>query len=151
MSEEHTYTKKFTNPMVQLDPKHCIIGSSHTSNTFNKREICTFSCLWKNPANPSEGKMYPQTIDITETATDLMGEDMLNRYTSIFIKNEISEFDISYFCGGTSIEWEPSSQSLGGSEHSIVHICSEWVKMGKSVAVYGKFTSEMIFNGIQFF
>ena len=149
-SEEYGFTKKFSNPMVQLDAKHCIIGSSHTSNTFNKREICTFSCLWKNPANPSEGKMYSQIVDINETATDLMGQEMLNRYTTIFIKNENSEFDISYFCGGTSIEWDPSSQSLGGSEQAIVHICSEWVKMGKSVAVYGLFKTELVFNGIHF-
>jgi hypothetical protein len=149
-AEEAGYTKKFTNSMVQLDAKHCIIGSSHTSNTFNKREICTFSSIWKNPANPSEGKMYPQTIDIEETAADLMGQEMLNRYNSIFIKNEISEFDISYFCGGTCIEWDPSSQSLGGSEQAIVHICSEWVKIGKLVAVYGKFKDETIFNGIHF-
>ena len=150
MAEEAAFTKNFSNPMVQLDAKHTIIGSSHHHNTFNKREICTFSCLWRNPSNPAEGKMYPQTVDITETAADLMGQEMLDRYTSIFVKNEQSEFDISYFCGGTSIEWDPASQSLGGSEQAVVHICSEWVRLGKKVAVYGKLTKETVFNGIHF-
>ena len=148
-AEESAWTKKFTNPMVQLDAKHCIIGSSHTSNTFNKREICTFSCLWKNPSNPVEGKMYPQTVDITETAVDLMGQDIFDRYTSIFIKNEESEFDISYTTGGTSIDWDPNSKSLGGSEQAVLHLSTEWVKMGKKVAVYGK-VPECIVNGVHF-
>ena len=150
MAEEAGYTKKFTNQMVQLDPKHTIIGSSHHFNTFNKREICTFSTLWKNPDSPSEGYMYPQTVDIEETAEDIMGQSFLERYTSIFIKDEQSEFDISYFCGGTSIEWDPTSQSLGGSEQAVVCLSSEWVKMGKKVAVYGKLTKEIIHNGIHF-
>jgi glycosyltransferase involved in cell wall biosynthesis len=150
MAEESSFTKNFTNPMVQLEPKHTIIGSSHTYNTFNKREICTFSCLWMNPSNPSEGYMYPQTVDITETVEDLVGKELVEKYTSIFNKNETSEFDISYFCGGTSIEWDPTSQSLGGSEQAVVHICSEWVKMGKKVAVYAKIKSEIVYNGIHF-
>ena len=150
MAEEASYTKKFTNQMVQLDPKHTIIGSSHHYNTFSKKEICIFSTLWKNPNNPSEGYMYPQTVDIEETAAELMGQDFLDRYTLIFNKNELSEFNISYFCGGTSVEWDPSSQSLGGSEQAVVHICTEWVKMGKKVAVYGKLTKETVHNGIHF-
>jgi len=150
MAEEAGYTKKFSNLMVQLDAKHTIIGSSHHFNTFNKREICTFSTLWKNPSNPSEGYMYPQTVDIEETAADIMGQEYLEKYTSIFIKEQFSEFDISYFCGGTSIEWDPTSQSLGGSEQAVVHISTEWVKMGKKVAVYGKLTKETIYNGVHF-
>jgi glycosyltransferase involved in cell wall biosynthesis len=150
MAEEAGYTKKFSNQMVQLDAKHTIIGSSHHYNTFNKKEICIFSCLWKNPSNPSEGYMYPQTVDITEKIEDFVGKEIVDRYTSIFNKNEVSEFDISYFCGGTSIEWDPTSQSLGGSEQAVVHISTEWVKMGKKVAVYGKLTKETVYNGIHF-
>ena len=149
-AEESSFTKTFTNPMVQLDAKHCIVGSSHDENTFNKREIVTFSSLWKNPSNPSEGMMYPQTVDILETVVDLIDQEMLDRYTSIFIKNEESEFDISYLCGGTSIEWDPTDQSLGGSEQAVVNLCNEWVKMGKKVAVYGKINCVGIFNGVHF-
>jgi len=149
-AEEASWTKKFSNPMVQLDAKHTIIGSSHSSNTFNKREICTFSCLWKNPEKPEEGMMYPQTVEITETVQDIMGEEMYKRYNSIFDKNEVSEFDITYFCGGTSVEWDPTSKSLGGSEQAVVHICSEWVKVGKKVAVYAKLTKEGVYDGVHY-
>ncbi len=150
MAEESSFTKNFTNPMVQLDPKHVVIGSSHTSNTFHKREICTFSCLWNNPSNPADGYMYPQTVQISETAQELVGKEMIERYRSIFVKYEPSEFDISYFCGGTSIEWDPESKSLGGSEQAIVHLCNEWTKLGKKVAVYGKFTKEGNFKGVEY-
>jgi len=149
-AEEAGWTNKFANPMVQLDPKHCIIGSSHRQNTFSKVEICTFSSIWVNPAKPSDGMMYPQTVPVTETVIDLMGQEMYDQYNSIFIKNEPSEFDISYFCGGTSIEWDPTSQSLGGSEQAIVHISKEWVRMGKKVAVYAKVTKETVVHGIHF-
>lgn len=150
MAEEAGYTKQFANQMVQLDPKHTIIGSSHSFNTFDKKQICIFSNLWKNPENPSEGYMYPQTVDIEETATDLMGKDLLGRYSSIFVKNEVSEFDICYLTGGTSIEWDPTSQSLGGSEQAVVQLSTEWTKMGKKVAVYGKLTKETVYNGVTF-
>ena len=40
MAEERSFTNDFTEPMVQLNPLKCIIVSSHTMNTFNKRELC---------------------------------------------------------------------------------------------------------------
>ena len=149
-AEEASFTKTFTNPMVQLDAKHCIVGSSHHENTYNKREICTFSSLWKNPDNPGEGKMYPNTEDILETITDLVPSNIFEKYRNIFVKYEESEFDISYFCGGTSIEWDPTDQSLGGSEQAVVNLCIEWTKLGKKVAVYGKIKSETFFNGVYY-
>jgi len=149
-AEEASYTINFSNKMIQLDPKQTVIGSSHSYNTFNKKEICIFSCLWINPEKPEDGKMYSQTVDITETIEDLVEKEIIEKYSSIFNKNEYSEFDIVYFCGGTSIEWDPTSESLGGSEQAIVHICSEWVSIGKKVGVYAKLKSECTFNGIQF-
>jgi glycosyltransferase involved in cell wall biosynthesis len=40
MAEEKSFTNNFTEPMVQLDSKKCIIVSSHNFNTLNKRELC---------------------------------------------------------------------------------------------------------------
>jgi hypothetical protein len=150
MAEEAGYTNKFANQMIQLDPKHTIIGSSHWQNTFNKKEICIYSCIWANPSKPEEGYMYPQTVSHDDDVEKIMGKEMLEKYNSIFNKPSQSEFDISYFCGGTSIEWDAKSQSLGGSEQAIVHICLEWVKMGKKVAVYAKLKNEVIYNGVHF-
>ena len=150
MAEESSFTKKFTNPMVQLDPKHCIIGSSHFQNTFNKKEICITGCLYKNPEKPEEGYMYPNIIHPEETVQEIMGDTFFKKYCDVFRKPIESEYDIVYFCGGTSVEWDPSSRSLGGSEQAVVHLCSEFVKMGKRVAVYAKITKETTFHGIDF-
>ena len=150
IAEESSFTKNFTNPMAQLDPKHCIVGSSHSGNTCSKKEICIAGCLWRNPMNPSKGYIYASVIHPEETVIDIMGTELFERYNSIYNKSQISEFDISYFCGGTSIEWDPSSKSLGGSEHAIVHLASEWVKNQKKVAVYGNIPT-IIYNGIHFF
>jgi hypothetical protein len=148
-AEESSFTNAFTNPMVQLDPKMVLVGSSHSENTFNKREIITFGCLLKNPENPKEGNMYPNITHPEEKVTDLIPKIYFKRYLEIFNKNQISEFDISYFCGGTSIDWDPRSKSLGGSEQAVVCLSKEWVKLGKKVAVYGK-VPECTFQGITF-
>lgn len=38
-AEEKSFTKNFTEPMVQLNSKKCIVVSSHDSNTFDKRPL----------------------------------------------------------------------------------------------------------------
>jgi glycosyltransferase involved in cell wall biosynthesis len=38
-AEEKSFTKGFTEPMVQLNSKKCIVVSSHNSNTFDKRPL----------------------------------------------------------------------------------------------------------------
>ena len=151
MAEESSFTRQFANQMVQLDPKHTIIGSSHSFNTFSKKEICITSCLLANPSNPSQGMMYPMALKTTKTADEIMGPEMLKRYSSIFVRGEQDPYEISYFCGGTSIEWDAASQSLGGSEQAVVNLATEWVKMGKQVAVYGKLKNEVKLAGVDYF
>ena len=58
-SEEASFTKQFTNPLEQLDPNHTIISSSHSMNTFSKKELSIKACLLLNPVDPSHGTMYP--------------------------------------------------------------------------------------------
>jgi glycosyltransferase involved in cell wall biosynthesis len=38
-AEEKSFTKSFTEPMVQLNSKKCIVVSSHDKNTFDKRVL----------------------------------------------------------------------------------------------------------------
>jgi glycosyltransferase involved in cell wall biosynthesis len=150
MAEESSFTKQFSNPMVQLDPMHTIIGSSHSHNTFSKKEIVINGSIYANPSNPSQGYLYPMSVHPRESVTDIMGEVYYARYSQAF-KNEImSEYSISYFCGGTSIQWDPTSESLGGSEQAIVNISQEWVKLGQSVAVYGHLSKELNHNGVEY-
>jgi hypothetical protein len=41
--EECGFTNHFTEPMIQLNPKSCIICSSHSTNTFDKQNMCILS------------------------------------------------------------------------------------------------------------
>ena len=118
-AEESSFTNQFSNPMVQLDPRHTIVGSSHSNNTFNKKELFIKSFLLADPNDPSHGTMYPPGYKCEVDVRDVMGSEMFERYSSILVPGDRDEFDISYFCGGTSIEWDPTSQSLGGSEQAV--------------------------------
>ena len=138
-AEEASFTKNFTEPMIQLEAKQTIISCSHLQNTFSKKEICVFTSIG----------IYPQAtvLDVSEL---FMEPSFFERYCSIFKNNEISPFDIVYFTGGTSIEWDPEDHKLGGSEQAVVHLAKEWIKMGKKVAVYGKVPTKLV-NCVSYF
>lgn len=79
-------------------------------------------------------------------------EEYYNLYKELHSIKEYFPADIVYFTGGHCIEWEPSDKSLGGSEQAIVNLSENWVKMGKSVAVYTKLkdSKEHTLNGVNY-
>ena len=145
MSEEKSFTKNFTEPMVQLEAKKCIIVSSHNFNTFNKREICVGGSCGFNPT------LYEVT---DHPITSYIDPIIFKRMKSLFYKEEDSVYDIVYYTGGFGTPWSPSDKSLGGSEQAIVHLCESWSKMGLKVAVYADILSnnktEITFNNIDY-
>lgn len=147
--EEASFTKKFKNPMVQLDSVNTIISSSHSQNTYNKKEICIYGCLKESPG--SDKYLYPFITHPDFPVTDLIDHTIFEQYSRIFNIPTESEYSITYFCGGTSIEWNPEDQSLGGYEQAIVNICAEWALLGKKVAVYAKITKEINYKGVDYF
>lgn len=48
MAEEASFTNGFTEPMIQLDSKKCIIVSSHNHNTYDKKPLCMSGTLGVN-------------------------------------------------------------------------------------------------------
>lgn len=139
MGEEPSFTRNFTEPMVQLDSEKTVIQSSHSSNTFNKRELLTGAVV----------KINPSLIEIGAPITDYIKEPFFTRLRDLFYKESVSKYDITYFTGGFYMKWEPASKSLTGSEQAVVHLASEWVKSGKKVAVYGNVT-ETTHNGVDY-
>ena len=137
-AEEMSFTSRFTEPMVQLSAEHTIVGSSHRENTFNKKEICVFGCIG----------IYPN-VEVLETLPK-MESSIFERYCDIYRNDTVSEYDIVYFTGGTSIDWCPKDKTLGGSEQAVVHLASEWVKLGLRVAVYGKI-ADTVHLGVDYF
>ena len=138
--EEPSFTNNYKEPMVQLDANKTIVQSSHLSNTYNKREILTGAII----------KLTDTAVEINEPVTKFIEESFFKRMTTLFYKEEKSKYDIVYFAGGFSITWDPSDKKLGGSEQAIVNLSSNWVKLGKKVAVYG-LIPECQFEGVDYF
>jgi glycosyltransferase involved in cell wall biosynthesis len=138
--EEPSFTNDFKEPMIQLDPKKTVIQSSHSSNTFNKRELVTSGIL----------KLNNTLIEIDEPIQDYITEPFFSRMKALFYKKIKSPYDIVYFAGGYSMVWDPLSKSPTGSEQAIIHLSSEWVKLGKKVAVYGNI-KPITYQGVDYF
>jgi glycosyltransferase involved in cell wall biosynthesis len=139
--EEQSFTKNFTEPMVQLDPFSTVILSSHSFNTFSKKRFFI-----------AHLNQVPNTIDktITKPIEKYISPDLLLRFRNIFVSNNLKNnenYDIVYMCGAFSINWEPNDKKLGGSEQAVVNLSENWVKLGKSVIVYGEVPSVNI-NGV---
>ena len=139
MAEESSFTKIFTEQMVQLEAEHTIIVSSHDSNTFNKRELLVGGTTELNKS----------LRQIDEPITNYIKEPYYSKYKNIFYKEGESKYDIAYMAGGFSIKWKPSDMSLGGSEQAIVNLVTNWAKLGKKVIVYGE-VEEMVHNGVEY-
>jgi glycosyltransferase involved in cell wall biosynthesis len=140
--EEQSFTKNFTEPMVCLDPFSTVIISSHSSNTFNKKKF--FICV----ANE-----IPSTIEkkIEEPISKFIPNNILEKYNNIFKSktdtSDVCEYDIVYVCGTFSFPWDPTDLKLGGSEQAVVNLSENWVKIGKSVIVYGEVPDKIV-NGV---
>lgn len=138
--EEPSFTNNFKEPMIQLDSEKTVIQSSHSSNTFNKRELITGGVT----------KINETLTEVNLPITNFISEPIFSRMAKIFTSETQSKYDIVYFAGGFSIQWDPSSKALTGSEQAIVKLSSEWVKLGKKVAVYGNIP-EMSIDGVDYF
>jgi len=139
--EEQSFTKNFTEPMIQLDPYSTVIISSHSLNTFSKKKFFI-----------AQLNQIPNTIDkiITKPITKFIPQEPFKNYKNIFnslnLKNN-EEYDIVYMCGTFSINWNPEDKKLAGSEQAVVNLSENWVRMGKSVIVYGE-VPDTIVNGV---
>jgi glycosyltransferase involved in cell wall biosynthesis len=138
--EEQSFTKNYTNPMVQLDPFSTVILSSHSHNTYGKKK---FFIAHLNQVPCSIEKTIQKPIQ------KYIPENILSIYKNIFISSNLVEkdYDIVYMCGAFSIVWDPEDKKLGGSEQAVVNLSENWVKMGKSVIVYGEIPNKTI-NGV---
>lgn len=139
-AEESSFTKHFKNPLIQLRPEDTMVLSVHTSNTFNKRRILTDCLIGTNDSLyelPSSQTLIPSRF--------------LERYKKVFLEGleKESTYDICYLTGGYSIDWDPESKSLGGSEQAVVYLSEEWVRQGKKVVVFGNVPNKTV-NGVDY-
>jgi hypothetical protein len=137
--EEESFTKKYTEPMVQLDPEKTVILSSHNNNTYCKKSLCILATLKHNSS----------LNELSDSIYDYIDSNTYNRYKNIIIKEQDSEYDIVYFCGLFSVKWDAKDTKLGGSEQAVVNLTNNWAEKGKKVAVYGE-VLEQKYNNVDY-
>jgi hypothetical protein len=141
-AEEHSFTNGYSEPMIQLDTYKTIILISHKLNTYNKREI------FINGLNKMSNNISVEEVE--ENINKYIYSEMFDEMKKLYIDLNQNKYDIIYFTGGFCIQWDPEFKGLGGSEQSVVHLSEEWVKLGKSVCVYGNFQNEKEYNGVSY-
>ena len=80
MAEEASFTKDFSQQMVQLESEHTIIVSSHNENTFNKRELLVGGTHKLNPS-----------LNEVPNIHKYIKEPYYNKYKQLFLKTEKSK------------------------------------------------------------
>lgn len=133
-AEEQTFLNKFSVPVLQLDPKHCVIQMVHSVNTFNKRKI-VFTSHWM----PNEKKNIFTLSSNRKGIESYVNGETLDKYLSVLVPKNPDVYDVVYYLGSGSVKWDPSDKNLGGSEQAVKHLAQSWCKSGYSVAVYGDF------------
>lgn len=139
-SEEPSFTKNFSIPMVQLDSYNVMVVNSHNQNTFNKRELLTAASIGINP----------NCTELKKKITDLIPAKYLDRYKKIFLNPKKCEYDIEFFMGGFFETFQPDGKSLPGMVQSVVSLSSEFVLKKKKVAVYGPFEINTTYKGVDY-
>lgn len=75
-----------------------------------------------------------------------------NYYLSLYndLNNNNFQHDIIYMTGPGGIFWDPTDAKLGGSEQAIVNLSENWIKLNKTVVVYGNFKKKIINNNVKY-
>jgi glycosyltransferase involved in cell wall biosynthesis len=135
--------------IVQFDRDCMTVQVSHISNTYSKRSILLEGIAKSEGISP-----VSSTKLLDKTPYDILPKSDHERFQSL-ISVSLPEtkpkdpHDIVYYCGTFNDEWDPASQSLGGSEQAVVHTSTELVAKGKSVIVYGNL-KEKEYKGVQY-
>lgn len=126
--------------IAQMDPRKAPLHMIHTTNTANKARA-VLSAIYDAPYC---------CVRTHENIGNLISAYTLDRYRECLGPKKDCEYDIVYVCGMWSVTWDPSSESLGGSEQSVVHLSREWARLGLKVAVYGEIP-ERVIDGVRYF
>jgi hypothetical protein len=146
-AEESKFTNKFVNKAVQLDPFLSLVNSSHTGNTYSKKQILWDNFHFKEGDKNRSFRVYSTKLNFF-CKND---KQYLKEYFQIMKLNLEQTHDIVYYCGLTNGKsWSPKDKSLGGSEQAVIQLSELWVKKGYKVAVYGCFEEDLILNGVEY-
>jgi hypothetical protein len=157
-----TYTHLFINNIIFYDlilnnafyinDYNKLIGFINKYNTINSLIINNDKLIIKllNNNNKKREKCVLGLINKINNYELINNNNLIdNNYLSLYQNNnKYILYDIVYMCGYGGIVWDPSDMKLGGSEQAIVNLSENWVKLGKTVIVYGNFKTKTIYNNV---
>jgi hypothetical protein len=143
-AEERSFTKDYTEKLIQLDPLKTIIASSHNLNTYNKKKI--FVSTYINNINNVDNIMLKE---LNTSIDKLINNKYLNRYKNIFINKISNIHDIVIFCGGFHKQLDPLNYHLDNDDVRLIELAENWVKSGKTVAIYAE-VNKLTLNGVDY-
>lgn len=147
--DEKSFIGNSLNEFEPFIPETTLVKMVHTYNTENKKHITQHALL---------NKLETITKLENNVCKYLIPEKFYEKYVSVLklrtestpVVNENQDYDIVYFTGVSGIRWDPADDKLGGSEQAIVNLSENWVKLGKSVIVYGNFLEGKVLNGVHY-
>ncbi len=143
--EESVFTRHFRERMIPIPPRSSVVQMCHAFNTYSKRHLLlTNMCL-------PESKRNCQPTELT--LADLIPDAALrHEFQALFPEKRTSRDDIVFYCGHSSIVWDPENRALGGSEHAVVELGRAFARRGHTVAVYGNFAegTDKVVDGVHY-
>jgi len=141
-AEEASFTNNFSEPMVQLEGSDVFMQISHASNTFCKTKILLTVINGNQQVGAVIDGQTPEAF-LSKHSPRLLE---LVREQPLPVPRKIT-----FYCGVFSIEWDPKSLSLGGSEQAVVHLARCFQARGHPVRVYGNFAfQQRVVNGVEY-
>lgn len=72
----------------------------------------------------------------------------------VIIRDECTDKDITFYCGGTVDEWNPEiarTKGIGGSEEAVIHLAKRFAKAGYNVEVFNSCGfKEQEYDGVKY-
>ena len=148
--EERSFTNNYTETYEELNPNTAVLHFSHLSNTWNKRTSFERAYYSEEFRDETKNNCRPN-----KNIYELISKDLLDRYDNLFLPYKRHSvyvpYDIVFYCGTLSFEWDPENNSLGGSEQAVVELASYWSTKGLKVAVYGRIKNNKGYRGVDYF
>ena len=144
ISEELSFCNNFKDRVILLVPEHTMVQFIHNDNYEKYRRLFLIQYI----------KIQSNNTYTNNLLKLLLPSNYYEEYNKIYNLNvkETLDYDIVYLAGIHGIDWDPIDSSLGGSEQAIVKLSEEWVKAGKTVAVYSNYkrNCNFVHNGVNY-
>lgn len=136
--EENSFTKNFTEKMIQLDSYKTIIACTHSINSFNKKPLLVTAFNERSNIIPLDTKI--------ET---LINNETLKKYNNIFLSKVMNNYDYVFFLGNSTI-FNNETINKNSFTATIVKIAEIIAKKNNKVSIFANVKNKIIINNVEY-